>query len=261
MYKFKDKRIVSAIKSFFSLRQKDLVDTQNNFSEKDSESSEKQIVIEYNKRYISLQAEILKNPENYSYETLMQVCRRLITLITNPQFRLSFQKLVLEIVIRLISNNKFDKLIAFSKFINNATKLNKLAKIIENFAYMADTDILTGDEIEERYQNIEKIYNKASDDKFISHLFTIVSIYKGEQIDQKQYEFIKSNCLYNEKYSSFMSFEIIKKLCSLKRDFGYKFELLDNFKNSLSDEHLKKYDDKVRLEKFWLLKPQKFSKS
>ena len=128
--------------------------------------------------------------------------------------------------------------------------LNKLAKIIENFSYMADTDILTGDEIEERYQNIEKIYNKASDDKFISHLFTIVSIYKGEQIDQKQYEFIKSNCLDNEKYSSFMYFEIIKKLCSLKRDFGYKFELLDNFKNSLSDEHLKKYDDKVRLEKF-----------
>ena len=39
-----------------------------------------------------------------------------------------------------------------------------------------------------------------------------------------------------------------------KEDFGYKFELLDNFKNSLSDEHLKKYDDKVRLEKFWLHK-------
>ena len=254
MYKFKDKRIVSAIKSFFSLRQKDLGDTQNNFSEKDSESSEKQIVIEYNKRYISLQTEILKNPENYSYETLMQVCRRLITLITNPQFRLSFQKLVLEIVIRLISNKKFDKLIAFSKFINNATKLNKLAKIIENFGYMADTDILTGDEIEERYQNIKKIYNKVPDDKFISHLFTIVSIYKGEQIDQKQYEFIKNNCFDNEKYSSFMSFETIKKLCSLKRDFGYKFELLDNYKNSLSDEHLKKYDDKIRLEKFWLHK-------
>ncbi len=254
MYKFKDKRIVSAIKSFFSLRHKDSGDFNNNFREKNSESNEKQIVIEYNKRYISLQHEILKNPENYSYETLMQVCRRLITLITNSHFRRSFQKLVLEIVVRLISKNKFDKLIAFSKFIDKTNGLHKLSKIIENFSYMAQTEILTDEEIEKRYQNIKKIYNKSSDDKFISHIYTIVSIYAEKQIDQKQYEFIKNNCLNDEEYSSFMSFEIIKKLCKLKRDFSYRFELLDIFKNSLSDEHLKKYEDKVRLEKFWLHK-------
>ena len=69
MYKFTDKRIVSAIKSYFKIAKK--------------EEGDKQIVIEYNKRYIELQKEIFDNPDNFLNEDLLKVSR--LTNISNCQ--------------------------------------------------------------------------------------------------------------------------------------------------------------------------------
>ena len=251
MYKFKDKRIVSALKSFFSLKQKNIINENqidNDKSKKEPEYGEKQIVIEYNKRYISIQEDILNNPENYSYEKLMQVCRRLITLISNSHFRSSFQKLVLEIIVRLVSKQKFDKLIAFSKFVQKSTSLQIFSKMIENFSFMVQSEILSEEEINDKYETIKALYKSSANDKLISHFFIIISLYKGEKIDLKDYEFIKSNCFTNNMYSSYMSFEIVKKLTKQRKDFSFQLSLINELRNSISEHNLRKYDDKLNLE-------------
>ena len=248
MYRFTDKRIVTALKSFFSVKK--LI--KENKSNKDNYVGEKQIVIEYNKRYISLQQDILQNPDNYSYEKLMQVCRRLSSLITHSQFRKSFEKLVLEIAVRLISQRKNDKLKAFSKFIEKSTKLVTISKIIENFSFMTQTSILSNEKIEEKYQIIKNLYQKSDNDKFISHFFIIISLYKGKILDESEYNFLYSNCFDNIAYSSFMSFEILSRLTEQKRDFGFKFSLYEKFKNSVSDRTFEKYQDKINMEIYWL---------
>ena len=120
MYKFKDKRIVSALKSFFSLKQKNIINenqSDNDKSKKEPEYGEKQIVIEYNKRYISIQEDILNNPENYSYEKLTQVVEGLSLLFQIHILDQVFKKLVLRLLLGFVSKQKFDKLIAFSKFV------------------------------------------------------------------------------------------------------------------------------------------------
>ena len=58
IYQFKDKRIVSAIKSYFP-------SSQN--------SGVKQIIIEYNKRYIDLQKDIINAPSEFSIEEILSV--------------------------------------------------------------------------------------------------------------------------------------------------------------------------------------------
>ena len=60
IYEFSDKRIVSAIKSYFP-------SSQN--------SGVKQIIIEYNKRYIDLKKDIINVPSEYSLEEILSVVK------------------------------------------------------------------------------------------------------------------------------------------------------------------------------------------
>jgi hypothetical protein len=81
LYEFTDKRIISAIKSFFSVSE--------------DEKSDKQIVIEYNKRYIATQENIIRNSHLYTIQDLLRVNRRLTTLSENNTYYEHIQKLIL----------------------------------------------------------------------------------------------------------------------------------------------------------------------
>ena len=48
---------------------------------------DKQIVIEYNKRYLELQLDIIKNPEKHDTENLLKVIRRMLTLSSIEYYR------------------------------------------------------------------------------------------------------------------------------------------------------------------------------
>ena len=93
MYEFTDKRIITAIKSYFIAS--------------DHIGSDKQIVIEYNKRYILLHQDIIENPSLYSVEDLLKVSRRLATLIASKKYQNQLQDLILEISIRFIISKDF----------------------------------------------------------------------------------------------------------------------------------------------------------
>ena len=77
MYQFNDK-ISSAIKSYF---------------ETTGDVETKQIVLEYNKRYLSIQKERLLHPHLYTLEELLMVARRTIFLIKSPSIRQKTQRL------------------------------------------------------------------------------------------------------------------------------------------------------------------------
>ena len=114
IYEFKEKRIISAIKSYFPGSQGTGV---------------KQIIIEYNKRYLELQKSIIEDPSNYSLEEVLSVARRLTLMMSNPQYNNAAMRLVFEIIVRLITDEEYDKIAAFKDFLEKR-KLNILGDLI-----------------------------------------------------------------------------------------------------------------------------------
>ena len=114
IYKFNDKRIISAIKSYFPGSQ---------------DTGVKQIIIEYNKRYLELQKSIIEDPSEYSIEEVLSVVRRLALMMSNPQYNESAKRLIFEIIVRLIADEEYDKIDAFTDFLKNR-KLTALAELI-----------------------------------------------------------------------------------------------------------------------------------
>ena len=95
------KRIISSIKSYFTF-----YDTE----------SEKQINLEYNKRYIDIQHDIIENSHNYSVEDILKTLRRLCTLLINVDYKIKAERLVFELVVRLGDKYETEKLKSFNHF-------------------------------------------------------------------------------------------------------------------------------------------------
>ena len=123
-YEFKDRRIVSALKSYF----------------KDAsieDEGEKQIVIEYNKRYLELQLDIIKNPEKHDSENLLKVIRRMLTLSSIEYYRNNCNKLILDVVCRYLYFKKLGKLDAFANLLEKKN-YNELADLVKKLRIIAD---------------------------------------------------------------------------------------------------------------------------
>ena len=63
--------------------------------------------------------------------------------------------------------------------------------MIENFSFMVQSEILSDEEINDKYEAITALY-KSSANTNLSVIFIIISLYKGKKIDPKDYEFIKA---------------------------------------------------------------------
>ena len=123
-YEFKDRRIVSALKSYF----------------KDAsieDEGEKQIIIEYNKRYLELQLDIIENPEKHDTEDLLKVVRRMLTLSSIEHYRKNCNKLILDIVCRYLYLKKLGKLDAFANLLEKKN-YNELADLVKKLRIIAD---------------------------------------------------------------------------------------------------------------------------
>ena len=123
-YEFKDRRIVSALKSYFK-------DASMN------DEGEKQIVIEYNKRYLELQLDIIKNPEKHDTENLLKVIRRMLTLSSIEYYRHNCNKLILDVVCRYLYFKKLGKLDAFANLLEKKN-YNELADLVKKLKIIAD---------------------------------------------------------------------------------------------------------------------------
>ena len=225
MYKFEDKRIVSAIKSYFKISKK--------------EKGDKQIVIEYNKRYVALQDEIIESPDSFSVEELLKVARRLATLIASNKYKKQLQKLIIEISIRLITKREFNKIRAFSDFLESK-ELKNISFILNVLSVVSDPDTdseLAKNEINKIHINDESVENKKklkiiSQDDF-EHFIILISclFYDPSRLNNNEYKHLidKINELY---FSPKVSFEIRLNLIS---DFKQRWEIFKAYDELLSD--------------------------
>ena len=238
LYEFTDKRIISAIKSFFSVSE--------------DEISDKQIVIEYNKRYIATQENIIRNSHLYTIQDLLRVTRRLTTLSVNNTYYEHLQKLILEIVIRFLEIEDFDNLNAFSQFFKDKKGLKLISYIIESLA-ITSNDKLTPAEREARYEDVtsREPFLMVKDFNFENELLIILKLYYKERLlNEKELDFINKKA--EGEYREFVLLNIIIKISNEKRDFKYSFKLLNDFleknKNSVNFDY---YNRKIQSKYLW----------
>ncbi|MDB4643955.1 AAA family ATPase [Flavobacteriaceae bacterium] len=114
-YEFKDKRIISAVRSYFK---DDLIQFRG----------EKQIIIEYNKRYLEFVNDQLLTPERFSIEDVLKVIRRLITLRFIENYFEQLSHLILDVILRYLYNYQHEKINVFGKFLkkNNLDDIGDL---------------------------------------------------------------------------------------------------------------------------------------
>ena len=120
------KRIISSIKSYFTFY--------------DTEESEKQINLEYNKRYIDIQHDIIENSHNYSVEEILKTLRRLCTLLINVDYKIKAERLVFELVVRLGDKYETEKLKSIQSFLGGYNIFKDSVSLIDDIIYIIDLE-------------------------------------------------------------------------------------------------------------------------
>ena len=188
IYEFKDKRIISSIKSYFN---------------KDDNSGDKQIIREYNKRYLHLQDTIIENPHNHSVEEILSIIRRLSSLLINDTYLKIAEKLILEVVVRLVKQGEEDKLLGFNAFLISTKKLDHVTKLISYLIQInsfSSRHISKLNEIRDEISVIETKSNSITLDLKLFILFILNNehhIKSKESVRLSELEYIKGK-IFNE---------------------------------------------------------------
>ena len=242
-YVFKDKRTITAIKSFF---------TSNN-----DDINDKQIVIEYNKRYIATQQHVIDNSSLYTVEDLLKVARRLTTLVSSSKYKIYLHDLIREISIRFVISKDFDKLKAFSNFLLSKG-IKNVAKILNVLSTVSNPD----SDSDIQNNKIQKIYlaspksiadqqllELVPKDDFEKELIFICCLYFDQENSPEIFRKNDMKFLENivkTKYKEKVLFEISLKIIGLnsttrKGRFKSLDDLLKSLTNSLDYEFFKNY--------------------
>jgi len=139
-YEFKDKRIVSAVKSYFK---NDLIQFRG----------EKQIIIEYNKRYLDLVNDQLTTPEKHEIEVVLKLIRRLISLKFIDRYFERLNTLILDVVLRYLYNYQHEKINVLGKFLKK-NHLDDVGELIIDLSIISNHFDSTD---EKKHLIIEKI--------------------------------------------------------------------------------------------------------
>lgn len=238
MYEFTDKRIITAIKSYFIASE--------------HIGGDKQIVIEYNKRYILLHQDIIENSSLYSVEELLRIVRRITPLVSSKKYSKQLEKLILEIVIRYIDKLDFQGLKVFSGFFKDKKGLKLISYLIESIAITSNDDLMIK-EREDRYENVvsRKPFSMVKEFNFEIELLIILKLYYKEGLlNKEEQDFI--NKKIESQYREIVLLNITIKISNQKSDFKYSFNLLEKFleknKNSI---HFDSYNRRIKTHFLW----------
>ena len=188
IYEFKDKRIISSIKSYFN---------------KDDTSGDKQIIKEYNKRYLHLQNTIIENPYNHSVEEILSIIRRLSSLLINETYLKIAEKLILEVVVRLVKQEEEDKLLGFNAFLISTKKLDHVTKLISYLIQINSFSSIHISKLNEIRDEVSVIETKSNSITLDLKLFILFILKNKHQIKSKEFvslselEYIKDK-IFNE---------------------------------------------------------------
>ena len=188
IYEFKDKRIISSIKSYFN---------------KDDNSGDKQIIKEYNKRYLHLQNTIIENPHNHSVEEILSIIRRLSSLLINETYLKIAEKLILEVVVRLVKQVEEDKLLGFNAFLISTNKLDHVTELISYLIQINSFSSIHISKLNEIRDEVSVIESKTNSIALDLKLFILFILKNKHQIKSKEFvslpelEYIKDK-IFNE---------------------------------------------------------------
>ncbi len=226
IYEFKDKRIISAIKSYFPSA---------------GDSGVKQIIIEYNKRYLELKKNIIEDPSEFSVEEILSVLRRLTLMMSNTYYSKTAKRLIFEVVVRLVPEEEFDKIAAFS----NLLKERKLVGLSELIVLVTEiTNPNTSFKKVKELGNIllTKNYNESS----VEQQFRIYGLMFKEkrfssEFDNNDEKFLKESelelinkCITNTYKGNTLLEMSFLYLESVKYEFDEKVKFLENLDDNLS---------------------------
>lgn len=119
-YEFKDKGIISAIKSYFK-------------NDKIQLQGEKQIIVEYNKRYLEIVNELIEYPHKYTLEEILIVSRRIVSLNYLDFYSKKCDKIIIEVVLRFLYKNQYEQLYVYGTYLTHKG-LNNVGKLICNIS-------------------------------------------------------------------------------------------------------------------------------
>ena len=230
IYEFSDKRIVSAIKSYFP-------SSQN--------SGVKQIIIEYNKRYIDLKKDIINVPSEYSLEEILSVVRRLTLMSSSSSYNEATKRLIFEIIVRMILNEEHEKINAFESFLRNRN-LIELSDLIAIINTIANPNTPFNEVIKQGNELLRKEYSSDSVElelKIYGLMFKQTRF--GSQYENNEDSFVKTNELFfiGEKINTLYKGEVLLSLGFLYLNCAqFSFEEAKSFLNKLS-ENLKNHSD------------------
>jgi DNA-directed RNA polymerase subunit L len=230
IYEFSDKRIVFAIKSYFP-------SSQN--------SGVKQIIIEYNKRYIDLKKDIINVPSEYSLEEILSVVRRLTLMSSSSSYNEATKRLIFEIIVRMILNEEHEKIKAFESFLRNRN-LIELSDLIAIINTIANPNTPFNEVIKQGNELLRKEYSSDSVElelKIYGLMFKQTRF--GSQYENNEDSFVKTNELFfiGEKINTLYKGEVLLSLGFLYLNCAqFSFEEAKSFLNKLS-ENLKDHSN------------------
>ena len=234
IYEFKDKRIISAIKSYFP---------------SSHDTGVKQIIIEYNKRYLEIQKSIIENPSEYSIEEVLSVVRRLTLMMSNPNYNELAKRLIVEIIVRLIADEEHEKIDAFTDFLKTR-EIHKLAELISMINVVANLDTSFKNVTQKGDEILKKSYPKGS----VEQELRIFGLMLKEKRFSSEYANIKETFI-NKQELSFIEEKInntYKGITLISMGFLYLNSVELNFTEKLFflddlNEKLKSSSDHSRL--------------
>ena len=157
IYRFCDKRIVSALKTYFK-------------DDKIKPDGERQIITEYNKRYLATQSHIIENPEKYQTEDLLKVIRRMLPI---EDYVEQSNILILDIICRYLYSNQFGKLDAFRNLLEKQN-FSLLPKLLLKLIKIADDVNYTFNEKKEILDELSKEEIRNSTDELANDLRLLI---------------------------------------------------------------------------------------
>jgi len=165
IYEFKDKRIISAINNYFSTSR---------------ENGTKQIVIEYNKRYLNQQKHVIENPHLYPIEDLLMVVRRAIPLLKNNEIKQKIQLLFSNLIVRMLGNKQHHELNAFIDHIEQK-EMSSLSNLLRGLNAIANID----NGFDKVLKKGSEIQNSIYAHSFENELRLIALLYKKERLKEE----------------------------------------------------------------------------
>lgn len=212
-----EKRIINAIKTFYDPSQ--------------SRNSEKQIVLEYNKRFINIHSHHFEDLANLSNQDLLMYIKRLCTLIPNQVYLKLTERLIFEVVCRLIYQDLTEKLNSVIAILNAYEELKALSQLLKVFI---DKDSHLEEKVElsfslESNTTSNLILNLSLLDKLIKH----DDEYQKTEISITQIEYIENKLIYSH------SPDVAVYLISMLSEMKFEEDQFDEKLDYLAEYHKK----------------------